>query len=106
VHYTVRTIALYKGQPEVRYGREITFVTGGNSALCGVNLAIGEEYLIGLTVVNGNLYAGSCGLLQLWEWSGTEEDVAALEKCDDAPDMCPEGGGEFQVRCVCPKIGA
>ncbi|CAM9691524.1 unnamed protein product [Scytosiphon promiscuus] len=67
---------------------EITFITGGNSAACGVNLTIGEEYILGLYPAVGNpldptaedvsglLTVGACNLVSLWS------SVPADEKAD------------------------
>ncbi|CAN0437538.1 unnamed protein product, partial [Scytosiphon promiscuus] len=67
-----------------------TFITGGNSAACGVNLTIGEEYILGLYPapavgnpfdptaedVSGLLTVGACNLVSLWS------SVPADEKAD------------------------
>ncbi|CAN0304773.1 unnamed protein product, partial [Hapterophycus canaliculatus] len=57
-------------------------VTGGNSALCGIFLEVGQEYVIDLFrqtfTAEDRLYAaGSCGLVTLWG-SVEAEDRALL----------------------------
>lgn len=104
VHFTVQIIELYKGESEVPAGEELTFVTGGNSALCGVDLTVGEEYLVGLYPGwNGDeLYAQSCGLFRTWS-SVTEEERTELESCD-FDQSCDLTCGEFQVRAFPPSV--
>ncbi|CAN0201092.1 unnamed protein product [Scytosiphon promiscuus] len=65
---------------------DVTFITGGNSAACGVDLTIGEEYILSLypavgspfdsTDVSGLLTVGACNLARLWS------SVPADEKAD------------------------
>lgn len=83
VVYTLQIITVYKGEPEYiePHACEISFVTAGNSAACGVSLVIGEEYLVGLYWRSGGYFtANSCGLARAWN----EEDMAVLEAdgCD------------------------
>ncbi|CAM9278664.1 unnamed protein product, partial [Laminaria digitata] len=78
VTYTVLTETLYKAEPYVRYAQEISFVTGGNSALCGVYLKLEEEYLIGLYRSSGALTVGLCDLFQRWS-DVSEDDKKTLE---------------------------
>ncbi|CAM9746828.1 unnamed protein product, partial [Hapterophycus canaliculatus] len=95
VNFTVQIIELYKGEDDVP-GGEITFVTGGNSALCGVDLTVGQEYLIGLYPGwNGDqLYAQSCRLFRTWS-SVTDDEQTELESCD-YDQSCDLTCGEFQ----------
>ena len=73
--YTANTSTVYKSEPNVVYAQVISFVTGGNSAACGVNLTIGEEYLFPLSrisnsffepEVDGELSASLCSPPQVW----------------------------------------
>ncbi|CAM9343827.1 unnamed protein product, partial [Hapterophycus canaliculatus] len=82
ITYTADVTTVYSGSN----ADEITFITGGNSAACGVDLRIGEEYILGLypavadpfdsTDVTGLLTVGACDLARLWS------DVPAVEKAD------------------------
>lgn len=85
--YTLEIITVYKGEPEwvETNACEISFVTAGSSAACGVTLAIGEEYLFGLSWSSqGYFTASSCGLARAWN----EEDMTVLEAngCDGDDD--------------------
>ena len=105
VTYTVAVNTLYKEELNVEYDEEISTVTGGNSAACGVPLELHEEYLIGLSrsgpsiffpSQDGQLRFGLCGLVRVWS-SVTDEEEAALEAgCDG--DQCDGACSEFQVQ--------
>lgn len=96
--YQVEIITIFKGEPTVEYANEITVVTGGNSALCGVYFEIGEEYLIDLwrSESTGDLRSGLCGITQTWS-SVSKEDQALLTDGCDSVDMCGGICDEFQV---------
>ncbi|CAM9986134.1 unnamed protein product [Ascophyllum nodosum] len=72
--YTINSATTYKAEPDVVYAQVISFVTGGNSAACGVTLTIGEEYLFPLfrisnsfePEVDGDLSANLCSPPQVW----------------------------------------
>ncbi|CAM9630755.1 unnamed protein product [Scytosiphon promiscuus] len=85
VVYTLGVITVYKGEPEWidPHENEITVTTSSNS--CGVNLVIGEEYLVGLTLSSGYYTIDLCGLVQSWN----EEDAAVLQagSCDSDDDL-------------------
>lgn len=101
--YEIVTSEIFKGEPDVEYAVDMSFdlVTGGNSALCGIYLEIGDEYLIDLNRYDfggeESLQAvGLCGLAQLWS-TVTEDDQALLRGgCDDY-DPCGGTCGDFQV---------
>lgn len=105
VTYTVSTTTLYKAEPTVNYAQDIEFLTGGNSAICGVSLELGKEYLIGLYRIgpnsfdpdrDGQLTVGLCDLVQLWS-AVTDEDKATLDAgCGDT-DQCSGSCGDSQV---------
>ncbi|CAM9651784.1 unnamed protein product, partial [Laminaria digitata] len=80
VTYTLDTIALYKGEPDVSYAQEVQFTTRGNYYLCGVELEIGVEYLIGLSrkTHSNTLTAETCDLVAEWS-SVSDEDKASVE---------------------------
>ncbi|CAM9552578.1 unnamed protein product [Pylaiella littoralis] len=100
--YEIVTSEIFKGEPDVEYAVDMSFdlVTGGNSALCGIYLEIGDEYLIDLNRYDfggeESLQAvGLCGLAQLWS-TVTEDDQALLRGgCDDY-DPCGGTCGDFQ----------
>jgi len=76
--------------------------TGGNSALCGIYLEVGEEYLIDLyrNEFDGSdrLQAvGSCGMARRWSMV-TEEDQELLRGGCESYDPCEGVCGEFQAR--------
>lgn len=106
VTYTVKTTTLYKAEPNVRYAQEITFVTGGNSATCGVSLEINEEYLLGFfrseasifepDQEGGELTVGLCDLVSVWS-SVSAEDEATLAAGCDGGGLCPGGCDDSQV---------
>eukprot|EP00904_Undaria_pinnatifida_P014053 jgi/Undpi1/9779/HiC_scaffold_27.g12235.m1 len=103
ITYTVSTTALYKEEPDTTYSQEIGIVTGGNSAACGVNLNLGEEYLLGLYRSGANVFepdqegqlrVSLCDLVMVWS-SVSDEDEATLETgCEE--DLCDGSCSEFQ----------
>ncbi|CAN0025310.1 unnamed protein product, partial [Hapterophycus canaliculatus] len=82
ITYTADVTTVYSGSD----ADEVSFITGGNSAACGVDLIIGEEYLLGLypasanpfdsTDVTGLLTVGACDLATPWS------DIQADELAD------------------------
>lgn len=83
ITYTVDVTTVFLGDT---YGKdEISFVTAGNSAACGITLEIGEEYVIALspavanpfdpTITKGELTVGACGLWS--KWSAVSDDEKA-----------------------------
>ena len=115
--YVIRTVEVYKSLSDQDYfaaDMTVNITTGGNSALCGIYMEIGEDYLIDLDLVDSGssgssgsgLAGGSqfqavhiCGLFRSWSAvEDSEEDLAILEEgCDDY-DACEGECGEFQVR--------
>lgn len=89
---------LYKGVTDDPELLSFSFSTCGNSACCGIDLTIGEEYLIGLYGEGADLVAESCGLFREWE-SVTDAELAELEGCSEESDICDGSCGEFEV-CV------
>lgn len=91
---------MYKAEPGVLYPEELSFITGGNGALCGIYMEFGQEYLIDLVRddFDGELHAvGLCGAFRPWS-SVTELDLYHLEGgCED--DACGSYSYcfEFQV---------
>lgn len=81
----------------------LTFATGGNSALCGIVLEVGEEYLLDLVRHewdDDSLWsAGLCGGTRSWS-AVTDQDLVFLNDISncDLDDKClAEPCGEFQV---------
>lgn len=102
VDYSVETITVYKGEDGTEYGEGVTFdfSTQGNSAACGIDLDVGEEYLLDFWLsAEGSLgSAGLCGLTRIRS-SITDEDMLFLQDpslCDIDPCV-EEPCGEFQV---------
>ena len=109
----VRTVEVYKGisgQDYYEQDMTVNITTGGNSAMCGIFMDVGEDYLIdlyqyesdsGTSSTSGlpELRAvGLCGLWRSWD-DVDDDDLATLEEgCDDF-DACEGECGEFQVRC-------
>lgn len=104
VTFTVEVNAVYSG--DVDGQDEISFVTGGNSAICGVDLTIGEEYLLGLYPAGedpfdsgtgggtaGQLTVGLCDLARVWSDVPDDEKADLEAGCDECDVSC----GEFQV---------
>lgn len=92
VTYEVETIELFNPDPAVRYDVNLEFLTGGNSALCGVEFVIGDEWLLDLRLAaDGVFVTGSCFYNRLWD-SVTVEELATL----DAGAAC--GGSQVQQR--------
>lgn len=89
ITYTINVFDLFKVEPDYSYASILTFITGGNSAACGVNLDIGDEYLLGLNRIesafdpaqNGQLTVGLCGLVS--EWDDVSDEVK-----DDLDNGC------------------
>lgn len=105
VTYTVNVVDFFKTEDGVSYGQVLTFITGGNSAACGVNLDIGEEYLLGLDRLSTDpfnpdrdnmLTVGLCDLSQTWA-SVSDDDKDALEVGCEVEDHCPGLCSEYQV---------
>ena len=103
VVYLVKTLEVLKGEVEENYvdgTMKLSLTTGGNSALCGIFMEIGEEYLIDLfhddfsedelTVV------GSCGLFSSVDTSDSEQNNLLAGGCDDH-DPCGGTCDDFQV---------
>ncbi|CAN0411765.1 unnamed protein product, partial [Laminaria digitata] len=87
VIYILSVNTVYKEEPDEEYPQKLSIFTGGNSALCGVTLQLGEEYLLGLyrsgpsffnPEQEGQLRASICDLVLIGS-AVTEEDEAALE---------------------------
>lgn len=104
VTYTMDTITLYKGETGETYEQEITFITGGNDAACGVNLEIGEEYLLGLyrttadpfqMETGGQLTVGLCDLAQVWSSVSDDEKAQLGNGCNI--DACDGTCSDSQV---------
>ena len=92
------TPSLFKGEPNAKHGKEISFVTNGSSAACGVTLELGRQYLIGLyRDGDGSFTANSCGLVRRWD-DVTKEERASLRTGCEEDDPCDGSCGEFQVR--------
>lgn len=78
ISVTAEVVGVYSGSDV----DNVTFVTGGNSAVCGADLTVGEEYVLGLYVAEpldstdekDLLTVGACGLARLWS------DLSADEK--------------------------
>ncbi|KAK6019848.1 tissue inhibitor of metalloproteinase [Ostertagia ostertagi] len=72
----------FKNQTESRQ-LPTEIVTGSTSALCGIELRIGTEYLIGGSIEeNGELYSDLCGLLQEWSSvSATNRSALKTYRC-------------------------
>ena len=87
---------LYEGVTDDPELLSFSFSTCGNSACCGIDLTIGEEYLIGLYGEGADLVAESCGLFREWE-SVTDAELAELEGCSEESDLCDGSCGEFEV---------
>ncbi|CBN79550.1 conserved unknown protein [Ectocarpus siliculosus] len=102
VTFTVQVNAVYSG--DVDGQDEISFVTGGNSAICGVDLTIGEEYLLGLYPAGddpfdstgggtaGQLTVGLCDLARVWSDVPDDEKADLEAGCGECDVSC----GEFQ----------
>lgn len=96
---------MYKGEQDVPLKSDVylTFSTGGNSALCGIDLEVDGEYLLDLVRYewddNSLWSTGSCGGTRLWS-SVTEEDLVFLQdpaNCDLEDTCLAEPCSEFQV---------
>lgn len=98
VNYDIEVLEVYKSETGVEYATEINFATRGDTALCGVYLEIGEEYLLDLHRYEGALRSiGACGMTQPM-LEVDEADVGSLEnECADAIDNCDGECGKYQV---------
>lgn len=124
--YDINAVSIFKGEAGVDYEEELSFVTGGNSAMCGVYLEIGRDYLLGLYRIENSFFAGNDGQLTVGlcdfvrEWNSvSDEDQELLEdgcgadgdedeedsedseddedEADEEEDMCAGSCSEFQV---------
>lgn len=90
--YILDTKALFKVEPEVKYGKEISVIPH-----CGATLELSEEYLLGLRRTDdGQLLVSVCGLIRLWSAVTKEERASLRAGCEDDP--CDGSCGKFQVR--------
>lgn len=97
--YVIDIITLYKGEPDVVYDQQISFVTRTSSAACGIAPEIDGEYLFGLNRIvdpsdstdEGELWASLCYLFTAW--SNVDEDE--LDGCTS--DACEGACDEFEV---------
>lgn len=101
--YEVKTIEVFKGEDGEDYAvngtMNLTITTGGNSAMCGIYMDIGEQYLIDLTHESGDnlTTVGLCGLFAAWD-SLSDENLELLLNGDCVDyDPCDNACGEYQV---------
>ena len=93
--YILDTKALFKVEPKVKYGKEISVIS--SRANCGATLELSEEYLLGLRRSDGGqLLVSVCGLIRLWSAVTKEERASLKAGCEDDP--CDGSCGKFQVR--------
>eukprot|EP00903_Cladosiphon_okamuranus_P014067 g13075.t1 len=107
VTYTVEVTTVFDG--DTGGEDQISFVTGGNEAICGVNLVIGVEYILGLslqaanpfdpTITEETLTVGSCGLARSWKLGISDEEKADLEAGCSVEDPCQSACDQYQ-ECV------
>lgn len=112
--YAVNTTTLYKQEPDVEYTQEITFITAGNSAACGVQLDIGEEYILALGRLpedllnpdrSGQFTVGLCNLVQFWSAAGEDELVGCgADACSGNCDELQVNTRQWSVGCVVPSM--
>ncbi|CAM9692464.1 unnamed protein product, partial [Laminaria digitata] len=77
--YTISINTVYKGDPDMSNEQEIGVTTSSSSGLCGVDLELDEEYLLGLfDDGGGELSMHLCGLIEPWSFV-SDEDKATLE---------------------------
>ena len=105
VTYTVDVTTVFLGDTDIQ---EITFVTAGNGAACGVSLEIGEEYVLGLhpavatafvsMITEGELTVDSCGLVRMWGTISEEEEEDLDSGCLAKDLGCVPACDEHQAR--------
>ncbi|PIO64246.1 hypothetical protein TELCIR_14133, partial [Teladorsagia circumcincta] len=81
IRYTVEHICVYR-KPATLKQLSNEIVTASNSAACGIELTVGQEYLIGGAEDYGVLRGYLCGLVQ--EWStvpNNDRDALKTFKC-------------------------
>ena len=95
VTYKVRPTTVYAGEPDVEYGKSISFTTPASTDDCGVDLKIRGDYLLSLfrttsstsdSDQGGTLTLHGCDLNKLWRdvFDEEKEDLARLlEGSDD-----------------------
>eukprot|EP00903_Cladosiphon_okamuranus_P014066 g13074.t1 len=106
VTYTVDVTTVFQGDTGGQ--DQISFVTGGDEAVCGVSLEIGEEYILGLyleaanpfdpTITEGTLTTNICGLARRWSDAVSDEEKADLEAGCSVDDPCQSACDEYQAR--------
>eukprot|EP00903_Cladosiphon_okamuranus_P015461 g14277.t1 len=89
VTYTVDVTTVFLG--DTCGEDEISFVTAGNSAACGINLEIGEEYVLALspavadpfdpTITEDDLSVYACGLWRKWDHIPDDEKMDLEAGC-------------------------
>jgi len=104
VTYTVEVTTVFEG--DTGGESEISFVTAGNSAACGVFLEIGQEYVLALAPavdnplepagIEGQLSIEACGLYRAWD-ELPDEERTDLEAGCAAADPCLGSCDEYQV---------
>lgn len=100
--YVVETIEVLKGESGVEQeyaaGMNFDVAMAGNSGLCGIDLEIGEEYLIDLYRDDAGFRAvGLCGLTMAWSSISSADILIIEEGCDDY-DACDGACSEYQVQ--------
>ncbi|CAM9579601.1 unnamed protein product, partial [Laminaria digitata] len=75
--YTISINTLCKGDSDLSNEQEIEVTTGINGGVCGVDLELGDEYLLGIFDDGGEHTVSLCGLNKLWS-SVSDEDKANL----------------------------
>ncbi|CAJ0600281.1 unnamed protein product [Cylicocyclus nassatus] len=92
ITYTVKHVKVYKKPPSVK---ELPnqILTASNSAACGIELTIGEEYLLGGSVdEQGKLRSYLCGIFQKWS-SVSKDDRKTLRRYQcSSPTTVPSYG--------------
>ena len=95
VAYNVYVTTLYAGEPDVEYGKSISFTTPSSPNDCGVDLGIGGDYLLSLfrttssgtsdSDQGGPLTLHACDLSKSWRYISYEEkeDLSHLLEGND-----------------------
>lgn len=110
VTYTVAVTTVFKG--DTGGEAEISFITAGNSAACGIGLEIGQEYVLALAPavdnplepagIEGELSVEACGLYRVWDELPDEERDDLQAGCA-AEDPCLGTCDEYQVNKAAPE---
>ncbi|CAN0499389.1 unnamed protein product, partial [Laminaria digitata] len=71
--YTISINTVYKGDFDMSNEQEIEVTTPAHDGICGVDLELGDEYLLGIIDDGGELTIMMCDLNVRWSFVSDED---------------------------------